>query len=168
MTDKRQYTRRELRCLWAGFAGESDESERLAGFADCSVEQAAAMIKSFRTTAAARKAAAAEEARKQKPPRKKKAPAQAEDEEVVEIGELFPATDLIAAAVNAGHKLSIVEASGMAFGRRKSVIVERISYHGEYYHRVKFTQYSHYKTRSEAIEAARKHKLKLTIFNDSE
>ena len=57
MTDKRQYTRRELRCLWAGFAGESDESERLAGFADCSVEQAAEMIKSFRTTAAARKAA---------------------------------------------------------------------------------------------------------------
>lgn len=90
------------------------------------------------------------------------------DREVVEIEEVFPSTDLIAAAVNAGHKLTVVEASGMAFGRRKSVIVERISYHGEYYHRVKYTQFSYYETKDEAIEAARKHKLKLTLYGDGE
>ena len=165
--DKRKYTRRELQNLWgSGFKDKPDEIQTLSDFADCSEPEAAEMLKSFRRTAAAQKAAAAEEARKQKPPRKKKAPAQAEDEEVVEIEEAFPSDALIAAAVNAGHKLSIVEASGMAFGRRKSVIIEKIGHRGEFYHRLKVTTYAFYKTKDEAVAAARKHKLKLTLFDD--
>ena len=164
--DNRKYSRRELRCLWAGFAGEPDEAERLAGFADCDVKIAAEMIKSLRETAASRRAAEAEEARKQKPPRKKKDPVTVEDGEITEVSEPFPTTDIVAAAVNSAHGYSIIEASGMAFGRRKSVIVEKIGHRGQFFHRLKVTTYNYYETKEQAIAAAKQHRLKLTLFDD--
>ena len=165
MTDdsRRRYTKRELQNLWAsGFDGVDDEAERLAGFADCPTEQAEAMIESFRKTAAAQKAAEAEANRKK--PRKEKAPP-VETEEITEVSEPFPATDIVAAAVNASHGFSVVEASGMSRDRRRSIIVERITHHGEYFHRIKVTYFTYYKTKNQAIEAAQKHKLKLTVFD---
>ena len=167
MTDdsRRRYTKRELQNLWAsGFDGVDDEAERLAGFADCPTEQAEAMIESFRKTAAAQKAAEAEANRMKKPPREKKDPAPIEDGEIA-FSEPFPAADVVAAAVNASHGFSVVEASGMSRDRRRSIIVERITHHGEYFHRIKVTYFTYYKTKNQAIEAAQKHKLKLTVFD---
>lgn len=161
-----KYTRTELMNLWAsGFKDDADEIEKLAGFCDCPVVQAAEMVKSFRTTAAARKAEAAEEARKQKPPKEKKAPVPVAEE--VEISEPFPATDIVAAATNSAHGFSVVEASGMSRDRKRSVIVERVSYHGEYLHRVKVTNYAHYKSKEQAIQAAKTHRLNLTVYGSS-
>ena len=168
MTDdsRRKYTRRELMNLWSsGFAGDEDEIEKLSGFADCPTEQAETMLDNFRKTTAARKAAEAEEARKQKPPRKKKT-APADDGEVVEIEEPFPASDLIAAAVNSSHGFSRVLASGLARDRKRSVIVERVTRNGEYYYREKYTVYTYFKNKDAAISAARTRRLKLTLFDD--
>lgn len=138
----------------------------LSDFADCDTKQAEAMIAEFRTTAAARKAAAAEEARK-KPPQKKKDPAPAEDGEVAEIGEPFPAADVIAAATNSVHKFSIVEASAFSRDRRRALIIEEINHHGERYHRIKTTSYAYFRTKEQAISAAKAHRMKLTIYENS-
>lgn len=171
MTDdsRRKYTRRELMNLWSsGFAGDEDEVEKLAGFADCRVEQAEAMIESFRKTAAAQKAAEAEANRMKKPPREKKDPAPDECREVVEIGEPFPATDIVAAAVNAAHGFSVVIAEALSRDRKRSVLVERVSYHGERYYRLKTTCYSHFKSKEQAIAAAKQHRLKLKVYGNEE
>ena len=164
--DKRKYTRRELQNLWgSGFKDKPDEIQTLSDFADCSEPEAAEMLKSFRRTAAAQKAAAAEEARKQKPPRKKKDHAPDEVGEVVEIEEVFPSDALIAAAVNSNHGFSRVLASGLARDRKRSVIVERVTRNGEYFYREKYTVYSYYKGKDEAIQQAKKRRLKLTVYS---
>lgn len=170
MTDdsRRKYTRRELMNLWgSGFAGDEDEIEKLSGFADCDTTIAAEMITSFRKTAAAQKATEAEANRMKKPPRKKKDPAPVEDGEV-EISEPFPATDLIAAAVNAAHGFSVVIAEALSRDRKRSVLVERVSYHGERYYRLKTTCYSHFKSKEQAIAAAKQHRLKLKVYGNEE
>lgn len=167
--DRKRYTRRELQNIWgSGFRDEPDEIQALSDFADCDTAIAAKMIKGFKATAKARRAAEAEEARKQKPPRKKKDPAPVEDGEIDEIEEVFPSDALIAAAVNSSHGFSRVLASGLARDRKRSVIVERVTRNGEYYFREKYTVYSYYKGKDGAIDAARKHKLKLTVYGDGE
>ena len=71
-TDYRNYTKdrvqpysdSELKALWLGFAGDPDEAEKLADFAQCSREEATEMIADYKTTAAAKRAAQAEEKRR--------------------------------------------------------------------------------------------------------
>ena len=164
--DRKRYTRRELQNIWgSGFRDEPDEIQALSDFADCDTTIAAEMIKGFKATAKARRAAEAEANRKK--PRKEKAPP-VEIEEITEVSEPFPATDIVAAAVNSAHGYSIIEASGMAFGRRKSVIVEKIGHRGQFFHRLKVTTYNYYETKEQAIAAAKQHKIKLTLFDNPE
>lgn len=167
MTDdsRRRYTKRELQNLWAsGFDGVDDEAERLAGFADCPTEQAEAMIESFRKTAAAQKAAAAEESRKRKPPRLKKDTVPAETEEL-KISEPFPAESIVSAAINAEHSLSIVEAEAHSRDRARFLCVERVNRCGMPCHRLKLTTYHYFRSREEALQAARQHRMKLTVYD---
>ena len=161
--DRKRYTKRELENIWgSGFRDEPDEIQAISDFADCDTTIAAEMIKGFKATAKARRAAEAEANRKK--PRKEKAPP-VETEEITEVSEPFPASDLIAAAVNSSHGFSRVLASGLARDRKRSVIVERVTRNGEYIFREKYTVYSYYKGKDEAIQQAKKRRLKLTVYS---
>lgn len=160
-----RYTKRELENLWAsGFSEKEDAAQMLSDFADCDAKQAEEMIADFRTTAAARKAAAAEESRKRKPPRLKKDTVPAETEEL-KISEPFPAESIVSAAINAEHSLSIVEAEAHSRDRARFLCVERVNRFGMPCHRLKLTTYHYFKSREEALQAARQHRMKLTIYD---
>ena len=154
-----------MRDLWKNFKDEPDAVEKLSGFANCSTPAAREMIRRFENDSAAARRAAEEEENRAKAKKtsaaKKKPPAKKADHTPVSVSD-FPLDSIVAAAVNAKHGLTIVEAEG--HGTSRSVIVERVFVSGQRYHRVKVTRYLYYATRDEAIQAANGHGVKIKVF----
>jgi len=182
-TDYRNYTKdrvqpysdSELKALWLGFAGDPDEAEKLADFAQCSREEATEMIADYRTTAAAKRAAQAEEKRrKDKDTSKRKKPVKNRKtaiQEYVDLsdddvsGDAFPVDAIIAGAINERHGISTILAEGRRYKNRTIVMVERIRDEtGMPTFRTKTVVYSYHKSLENAIQAAKKPGVSLKMY----
>ena len=84
-------------------------------------------------------------------------------ESAEDITEPYPDSAIIAAALNQRHGFSVIVGEGRGKGG-KTVIVEHISVDGIPVYRVKRTTYSFHRSRDAALEAAKKHGVKIQVF----
>lgn len=172
------YSLSELKKLWLGFAGDTDEVQKLSGFAQCSPAQAKRLIQDFKATSRTKRLAEADAQRKlandtttteappespEKPQKRKskKVPeAEEEAEEIPVPGEFVPDA-IIAAAVAQKHGLSVVEAEGRNKHGSKVVLIENVSVDGIGYHRVKVVEYQYFRSFNSALATAKKQRVKI-------